>query len=293
MVIYNYNYINSITNRMEEQEPIVKKDTRLKIKACPKCHKPIYFKRMGGKYKCYGCGDLINEVDVEVRVKKNSWSGTGKKRILTDDDIITRNELLSKISIMKGDKRLMKQALVSFLYLTAARVEEVVGMINHKLSTKGKRVYTVEPVKKNQLSFKELDDEDYLVIERMPVLKRRTKDGRPPRRNVPIYVNNDKEFIEYIQRYIQDKDREGILFNMTYQRAWQISNEIILDNFKKDKGFNHYWRHLRLTHLAEDYGFQDLDLQQYVGWANTLMASKYTHLNWQALAMKMRRVKIK
>ena len=259
---------------MEDEQLVVKEDTRSKIKACPKCDRPIYYETKDGRYKCYGCGDLINRDDVKLRFKINEWSGTGSKRILTDDDIITRNELLSKISIMKGDKRLMKQALVSFLYLTAARVEEVVGMINHKLSTKGKRVYTVEPVKKNQLSFKELDDEDYLVIERMPVLKRRTKDGRPPRRNVPIYVDNDKEFIEYIRRYIQDKDMEDILFNMTYQRAWQISNEIIIDKLKESRGFNHYWRHLRLTHFAEDYGFQDLELQQYVGWENTLMASK-------------------
>ncbi len=279
---------------MEDEQLVVKKDTRPKIKVCPKCNRPIYFKRKDGRYKCYGCGDLINDNDIKVRVKIKAWAGTGSKRILTDDDIITRNELLSKIRAMEGERSLIKkQALVSFLYLTAARVEEVVGMINHKLSTKEQRIYTVDPVKKNQLSFKELDGEDYLVIERMPILKRRTKDGRPPRRNVPIYVDNDKEFIEYIQRYIQDKDMEDILFNMTYQRAWQISNEIIIDKLKGSRGFNHYWRHLRLTHFAEDYGFQDLELQQYVGWENTLMASKYTHLNWQTLARRMRVVKIK
>lgn len=255
------------------------------IKVCPECDKPIYFKDRAGHYHCYYCNTLTDNPSQRKRLRE--YDNRKDKRSIGDEDIITRNQLLTKLRQIKGEKKVMNQALISFLYLTAARIEEVVGLVNQVT-----RKLIIQPVKKNQITFKELDDKQYMVIERMPVYKRKLKDGNIPRRNVPIFIDNDLEFVDYIKQYISVKEDDEILFKMSYQRAWQISNEIILDEVSQDRAFNHYWRHLRLTHLAEDYGLQDLDLQQFVGWANTLMAAKYTHLNWQALAGKMSKVRI-
>ncbi len=260
-------------------------DIENKINACPECNKPLYFKNDKGLYKCYYCKHETKEPVIRNRLK--DISKRNKKRVISDNDIISRNELLHKIKTIGGLKFTMNRALISLLYLTAARVEEVVGLVNQKT-----RKIVINPMKVNQIVFKELNGVDYMIIERLPVYKRRLRDNKPPRRNVPIYVANDIHFIKYIKDYIKSKDPDDFLFKMSYQRAWQISNRIIIDENGR-KGFNHYWRHLRLTHLVEDYGFTDLELQQFVGWSNTLMASKYTHLNWQSLANKMSQVKIK
>lgn len=251
-----------------------------KITACPVCNRPLYYKGASGKFTCYICKKYIKPELVKVRYPIVWPMHKQAKRSVNDEDIISEEALVNKIKGVGGEKYSMNRALISFLYLTAARVQEVVGLVNQHT-----RRMKVGPVKKNQIQWRPKSAPDYVVIESLPVFKRRTKSGKPPRRNVPVLIGDDEYFCMWVKKYIDTLEDEAVLFPMTYQWAWKITSQIKLAN--GERAYNHYLRHLRLTHLVKRYGFTDLDLQQYVGWANTLMASKYTHLDWLTLAKKM------
>ena len=273
------------------------------IKVCPNCDKPVYFQRnKDKKFKCYVCDEWFEQV-VE-RERGTGWDNERKRKTyITDSELITKKELIERIDNLKSKNRhhnLKYQALIAFLYLTAARVEEVVGLIKRVSGeTKEQRKVQVrgaEAIRINQITFENLNDEPFMVVNNMPTLKRKLKSkdaygkeiNRIPTRTTGIWIRDDKELASYIKSYI-DSLREINpmlpLFKMTYQRAWQISSMIQI--LPEKNAFNHYWRHLRLSHLAGNYGFTDMQLQQYVGWANTNMAGKYVHLDWRSLGKVM------
>lgn len=262
------------------------------INVCPHCDKPIYFtnKANEGLYKCYNCKIWVipnNRPYKEIK-KGKSWGDVKRRRktFISDEDLMGRQEFIDRLKAYKITNRLTEmrnKALIAFLYLTAARIEEVVGMIDQNT-----RERITEPITLAQLEYNLMNNEKYLVINRMRVLKRRPKiddEGREKvvLRKVPVLIKDEEYPVECIEKYIKSlvyRTLDTPLFNMTYQRAWQISCEF-------GGKFNHYWRHLRLSHLVDMYGFSDLELQQYVSWSSTTMASKYTHLNWSSIAKKM------
>lgn len=270
-------------SEIDEIEFEMPKERTKTIKVCHKCNRPIYFKNEKGYYKCYNCKIKIKNPKERLRLI-DGYEKRKKKIEIDDSDLLTREELFSKIKNIDGEKKLMNQAFISCLYLPAARVEEITGLINQV-----RRNRINEPLKKNQISFERIEGTEFMIFKKLPILKRKLKNDRIPTRNVPILVENEIPLVNYIKEYIKTKEDDEPLFNITYQQGWNISKRIMINDDLN--AFNHYWRHLRLTHLAENYDYSSLDLQQFVGWANTLMASKYTHFNWQTLAKKQMRVK--
>lgn len=220
-------------------------------------------------------------------------------------EMIGRSDLLYRIKSLES---LRDRALVSFLYLSGCRVEEVVRYYTYVCPECGEKLHSVkgeawkkhcrkhgtverrkgvvygEPIKKSQIEFKD----DLLVILNVRTLKRRKKLNR----NIPILVEDDREFIDMIKEYMADlklteeqeradKPESPILFNLCRQRVYQITRKIYLKP--------HWLRHLRLTHLTIDYGLTDQDLKQYTGWSDSRPANVYVHLNWANLANKMRK----
>jgi len=263
----------------------------MKTVACPKCSKSMHKdlnKRKDKTWKCYSCKHICTKPNVREKVRLN----VGKKRVIQDRDILKRPQVLNDLNKASADPYKLKQtdvrdfALICTLYLTGARISEVVGMPDPD----NKNKYIVEPLRKHQIQKTIVYEHKIWRIESMPILKRKFKiaknmDGKDvlnyPLRNVSALLELERPFIEYIDKWLRLlPEDDSIVFQMTRQHAWRIC-------MKFNKSFNHYWRHCRLTNLAVDYGFTDLQLQHFIGWSNSQMASKYTHLDDSALIKAM------
>lgn len=154
-------------------------------------------------------------------------------------------------------------ALLSFFYLTGARVSEVI--FKFKVSD-----ITVE---KNK-------DRLFYVFH-IYTEKRREKSEVYRKLGIP-YEDYSKDLIDNILAYIkkyQLKDND-FLFEMHRMTAYRIS--------KKWLGFKiHFIRHCRLTHLSSINGFNANELQSWAGWTDIKPASVYVHLNWKDTANKL------
>jgi integrase len=166
------------------------------------------------------------------------------------------------------------RALFCFLYLTGARVEEVV---------RGKKKFGV---KKKDLEVVKIDGKDFLVVS-LYTLKNR----KHPMRKVPIPIEKEGELVKYVLDYVKNLNSDDYLFPFTKQRAWQIIRFILRKFKKKSKNkfmnANHYLRHCRLTHLVTIYDFTDQELVKFAGWSSSAPAVVYSHLRFKDLARKM------
>lgn len=190
-----------------------------------------------------------------------------------DLPILRRFEILNKIRLLDN---LRDQALISFLYLTAARISEVVPFIKEKSKTQLERVVVSGGIKRGQIEF--VDSTIYITEVRS--LKRKT--AGHSNRTIPIVINEiEQPFIEILQSYLKTLDENDELFPITRQRSSQILEKVGL--------FNHYLRHLRLSHLSVDYNLSAAELQKYVNWATSFTSDYYVRLNVSDLVNKMKR----
>lgn len=202
--------------------------------------------------------------------------------------IIQRYELLDKIESFTGPYALRNKALVSFLYLTGCRVEEVCKFIkekNLKRIRKNKvtkeissapileRQQIGEPLKKKQVEFRE----NNVIIHNVRCLKRRSVQIV---RSIPVpKKEREHAFISFVLAYMLELQPEDYLFDLTRQRIYVILSGVGL--------YPHYLRHLRMSHLAVDYNFSSADLKQFTGWTTSKTADEYIHLNITDLVNKM------
>lgn len=213
---------------------------------------------------------------------------SGKKRKAGDMDILNRPQLLEKIKSMTNTRN---RALASFIYLTGARISEILGtkkFIKHyKIIGKdnnGKNIKQLErteevdipPLKKENIEV--LEDKNLILVHQVACLKHKTD---IPKRTIPIVISKDIEFIKLFMDHWVTLLPTMLLFRMTRQNAWRIIN-------KELKLYNHFLIHERCTHLVTSQAFTDLDLKQFRGWTDARPASIYTHLKWQDIAEKMK-----
>lgn len=242
-----------------------------------------FFLKRDKAWKCYVCNTFIFNPIWKPRDKRYTFR---QKRSATRS--LTRKEifmLIKSISPVNNRNAIRDRALISILYLTGARIEEVVGLKDHN------KKYIVPPLKVGQI---QKYNDDFYIIKEMPVLKRRAELKLDinneyildtPKRNVPIFIKKELPFWNFFKQYLdfvylKTKNDNAILFKMTYQRAWQITN-------KYTKMFNHLFRHSRASHLVEHYNFADEQLRTFFGWATNQMASNYVHLNMSNIIKAM------
>ena len=181
--------------------------------------------------------------------------------------VLQRYELIDRINLLDN---IRDQALVAFLYLSACRVSEV---CQYYTKENDKRILKGYSIQKKQL---EIED-GVLKIFNVRTLKRR----RTMFKTIPIIICKERKLYSILKTYLDTLGPEDYLFPITRQRAYQILGKVEL--------FNHYLRHLRLTHLVTDYNFSSMELKQFVNWGNSKSADSYIHLNVDNLINKMQR----
>lgn len=248
---------------MQENE-IEKKDL---VKVCPRCEKHTIFRNKTKKiWICYGvCKKDIrktSEYTFKKPLEKPRTKFITKKRDPNQMDLINQRELINRIKNMETPGGLRDQALVAFLYLTGARVSEVVSQ-----------------VKKEQIIAEKIEGIWHIVVYNVPVLKRR----KLIKRTIPILVTKkEHEIVEFLARYLQSQVSETD-YLWDFKRNW--AGQIV----RSGTGlFPHFLRHLRLTHLVTEYSFGAPELTQFTGWTDFRPATHYVHLDWKNIAKKIR-----
>ena len=185
------------------------------------------------------------------------------KRKVKDVGLIGSDELARRISNMS---RLQDQALASFIYLTAARISEVLGNKD------------IDPLKAWQVEQEEEAGQVILVVQNLPMLKRRELYHR----NVPITIKGNQPFSNYILEWMKSENLEGDdkVFPISRVQTYRIfTDELEL--------FPHCLRYLRLNHLMYRYSFNTAELQEFVGWGSANSSAGYVNLDWRHIARKM------
>jgi site-specific recombinase XerD len=202
----------------------------------------------------------------------------------------------------------MERALFSTLYLTGARVREIVPYEEVEGVHIGWRGLTKDQVKfmpslenPKIVLFGELPTEkqwkreycldkkgnyikEYSKQYKKKVRKIKKKDMQYVPRIITVHYEKEKEFCDAIKEYLLTLNKPGttILFDFTREYAWQIvkkmSSRCGIDIWP------HYLRHSRTTDLVTLYGLRDMELKQFHGWHDTRPSKTYVHLDWQHLA---------
>lgn len=204
---------------------------------------------------------------------------------------LQRYEILDRIEQIKGYKATRNKAMISLLYLTGCRIEEVCNYIIErrldrtitKVNKDGKKTQVREPIFKrrkvgNSIIKKQFEfTRDSILIHNVRCLKRRKRVTR----SIPIvYTRQEEPFIKYVLDYLKILEPEDKLFPITRSRANQILEKVDL--------YPHYLRHLRATHLVTSNGFDTEHLKKFFGWSSGETAANYVHLNVDDIIHKLR-----
>ncbi|MEM2175196.1 MAG: tyrosine-type recombinase/integrase [Candidatus Micrarchaeia archaeon] len=176
---------------------------------------------------------------------------------LQNQDIPSPEEILDMIEKVPY---LKWKALFSLVYLTAARINEVIQVTT---------------------------PEDFRIIERdgrkiLLITLYNEKHKKRKIKKIPIVPVNivERKLANYVIEYTNlFSDVKDVMWNISHQRAWKI--------FKKYLKMNpHFLRHIRLTHLVTEYNFNEHELKMYAGWTDTRPSSRYVEMRWTDILNK-------
>lgn len=201
---------------------------------------------------------MVKEYDTIKQKNRGIIIHRKKKRKSKESvKLLSRGEILSfidKIPEAHGNfktRGLMYRALVSLIYLTGARVSELLTL------------------KKEQLEFTctEKENQKYLIINNVPTLKRKEKIFRA------LFLRKDFEdpFIKHLLAWLPEVLQEEKIFNINSSRAYQII-------FKYTGMYPHYFRHVRNTDLVRYYGLNSHYLRAWNGWKSIRSSEFYVSL---------------
>ena len=191
-----------------------------------------------------------NNIKTEYREFKKQQ----KKRALHD----TPNEAAIKIELLKPLPQ-REQAMACFLYLTGARVGEMVK------------------AKRKDLAFENLSVN--------------TEHGKKIMKVFIVTLHTEKNKKQKIRRVANLKERNLWVIRPIIKYAGNLAEEDLLFPFSTRhirrlnwKWFNfnpHHWRHIRNTHLIGKFGWSVEKRMKYFGWSDPRSAQSYDHTNWK------------
>lgn len=164
-----------------------------------------------------------------------------------DYRVISQAELLRILQREEITPRV--RALISILYLTGARISEVICL-------KKEEIYREPP---------------HINIH-MKVLKRRKTIIRPALIRIS---EENKPFLIFIENYINSHDSEWLFPSI---RGGHIKRIWAWTLISKVYAWPHWLRHLRCSHLAMK-GLSAFELQTYIGWSKLDTAVNYVRLS--------------
>jgi len=168
------------------------------------------------------------------------------------------------------EQRMRNKALISLLYLSARRISEIVGRTT---VTKDGKFLEWSGVRVRDFSKRKYKDRDGNIYDALVMRCEILKKSRPYQAEV-IMLMDDEPFISYILSWLEYvKKKWGMnakLFDITPTRSLQILKAL-------DPGINNHWfRHMRLSHLAEY--LNPYQLTERIGhWESVAPAVAYVH----------------
>lgn len=127
----------------------------------------------------------------------------------------------------------------------------------------------------------------------------KTRGGNMIRNPVVPFKGLEEPMVEEFANYLNNFSPRENLFDLDRKTAWHQMHKINygpltalkVENGKKSFvrmddwwGTNHYLRHCRASDLVRRWHFSILNLQQFIGWQDVRMASRYVHLDVQDIA---------
>jgi len=250
---------------------------------CPDCNRAVHtwFARDKRRYKCYHCDKHIPMSKV-IKTYKPHANRTKKRSFMDMEHIskgINRERILNHIRNIEDG---MVQAFWATLYLTGARVSEIITYTSSYKKTvakKGSRKGTLVPIKliglrKFQFEREMIDGHKWMHIKACRVLKTRTRSRS--RRTVSISYEHDGQFIYYIDNYLKYLQAEEPLFNFSRVQGWKIIN---IPSAGGLGIFPHLLRALRALDLRRYYGWRLEDIVAFIGWQSYETAKFYLKLD--------------
>ncbi len=221
-------------------------------------------------------------------VRKAPWSN---QTVLKKEDVPNQNELIGMIN--NSNETLRNKALVVMAYLTAGRISEIVQekelrkvffikeLVNgvKRIKRTKDNVPIVDYIEKIPLNYPGICKKDitrsYLGEDEVMLINMQNRKNRKiKRKNIPVLVKREPQFVEILRDYTKDLGIFEPLFPINKSQAYNIIYNITQMN-------PHLLRGIRLTHLVTIYGRDGMRLVKFAGWTDSRPAESYIRLDWR------------
>lgn len=254
---------------------------------CPDCKRKILldrdYKREKCMFRCNWCAKFFTKPYLKSYTFR-------KKRKVSNEEIWNRKQLIKVINNYRNNKEILStydlrnMALVSALFLTGARISEILG-IPREGRSEIKEVYEEKHWLSKPLTKGDIELTEKLIrFNNLNVLKKKLKRRLSFKgfevktnkyRDVALPTEYETFFVELLLDYIKKlpDNEDYIIFNIGRERAWQIIRTQFEDTFC------HFFRHIRASDLSKFYELSEASINRFFEWApKSGNAGRYIHV---------------